>query len=168
MARATVHLLPRDRLDPTLPTGLILGGMGGPDGADSVEPFLRNLFRDPAILPLPAPLACLVGRVIVRGNVRTHDNVVRRELTFSPGERFDTSKIKESVSNLDNSGLFYNPEALYTGVKPVRIRPLDTDDPGVSDIVVDVEEGMTGSVSLGGGFSSGSGAFASTPPRIQK
>ncbi len=66
MARATVHLFPRDRLDPTLPTGLILGGMGGPDGADSVEPFLRNLFRDPAILPLPAPLACLVGRVIVR------------------------------------------------------------------------------------------------------
>ena len=40
-------------LDPARKTGLILCGMGGPDGPDAVEPFLRNLFRDPAILPVP-------------------------------------------------------------------------------------------------------------------
>ncbi len=62
--------LPRDRLDPREPTGLILCGMGGPDGPDSVGPFLRNLFNDPAVLPLPAPLARLVGGLIARRRTR--------------------------------------------------------------------------------------------------
>jgi ferrochelatase len=57
---------PRDRLDPARPTGLILCGMGGPDGPDAVEPFLRNLFRDPAIFPLPRLVAPLVGALIAR------------------------------------------------------------------------------------------------------
>ncbi len=54
------------QLDPGLPTGLLLSGMGGPDGPDAVGPFLRNLFADPAILPLPAPLARLLGAFIAR------------------------------------------------------------------------------------------------------
>jgi len=57
---------PADRLDPKLRTGLILGGMGGPDGPDDVVPFLKNLFADPAVLPLPAWLGRLVGGAIVR------------------------------------------------------------------------------------------------------
>ena len=40
--------------------------MGGPDGPEAVEPFLRNLFADPAVLPLPPWLARLVGKIIVR------------------------------------------------------------------------------------------------------
>ena len=63
-------MLPRDRLDPREPTGLILCGMGGPDGPESVGPFLRNLFNDPAVLPLPAPLARLVGGLIARRRTR--------------------------------------------------------------------------------------------------
>ena len=62
----TVHDFPRDRLDPAATTGLILCGMGGPDGPESVGPFLHNLFRDPAVLPLPAPLARVVGSAIAR------------------------------------------------------------------------------------------------------
>jgi ferrochelatase len=56
----------RDVLDPTRTTGLILCGMGGPDGPTAVEPFLRNLFRDPAIFPVPRLLAPLVGAMIAR------------------------------------------------------------------------------------------------------
>ncbi len=59
----------QDRLDPALPTGLILGGMGGPDGPEAVEPFLRNMFADPAIMPLPPWLGRLAGRLIVRRRV---------------------------------------------------------------------------------------------------
>jgi ferrochelatase len=62
--------LPCDRLDPHEPAGLILCGMGGPDGPESVGPFLRNLFNDPAVLPLPAPLARLVGGLIARRRTR--------------------------------------------------------------------------------------------------
>jgi ferrochelatase len=32
---------------------VVLFNLGGPDGADAVEPFLRNLFSDPAILRVP-------------------------------------------------------------------------------------------------------------------
>jgi len=56
----------QDRLDPALPTGLILCGMGGPDGPDDVQPFLRNLFADPRILPIPRLLAPLAAWLIAR------------------------------------------------------------------------------------------------------
>ncbi|MDP6530077.1 MAG: ferrochelatase [Gemmatimonadota bacterium] len=55
----------RRGLDPEKTTGLILAGMGGPDGPDSVKPFLTNLFRDPAVLPMPAPIARAVGAWLV-------------------------------------------------------------------------------------------------------
>lgn len=46
--------------------GIVLFNLGGPDGLDAVEPFLRNLFSDPAIISLPAivrkPLARFVAR----------------------------------------------------------------------------------------------------------
>ena len=58
--------LSRSPLDPSVRTGLVFAGLGGPDGTASVEPFLRNLFRDPAVLPIPAPLNRLVGAMIVR------------------------------------------------------------------------------------------------------
>ena len=37
-------------------TAVLLLNMGGPDSLDAVQPFLRNLFSDPAIIGLPAPL----------------------------------------------------------------------------------------------------------------
>ena len=40
--------------------------LGGPDSLDSVEPFLRNLFRDPAIIRAPAPLRRLLARAIAK------------------------------------------------------------------------------------------------------
>jgi ferrochelatase len=45
---------------------IVLFNLGGPDSLDAVQPFLRNLFGDPAILRLPAlirrPLASFLAR----------------------------------------------------------------------------------------------------------
>ena len=45
---------------------IVLFNLGGPDGPDAVEPFLRNLFSDPAIITLPwfarLPLARFIAR----------------------------------------------------------------------------------------------------------
>lgn len=45
---------------------IVLFNLGGPDGPEAVEPFLKNLFRDPAIISLPwfarLPLARLIAR----------------------------------------------------------------------------------------------------------
>ncbi len=43
-----------DRTDNKL--AIILFNLGGPDGPDAVQPFLRNLFRDPAIIGAPGPI----------------------------------------------------------------------------------------------------------------
>ena len=45
---------------------VILFNLGGPDQLDSVEPFLFNLFNDPAIISIPSifryPLAKLISK----------------------------------------------------------------------------------------------------------
>ncbi|HEY2753623.1 ferrochelatase, partial [Phenylobacterium sp.] len=44
---------------------VVLFNLGGPDSLKAVKPFLFNLFRDPAIITLPAvaryPLAALIA-----------------------------------------------------------------------------------------------------------
>jgi ferrochelatase len=43
---------------------VILFNLGGPDQASAIKPFLYNLFRDPAIIPLPGGLRHLVAWLI--------------------------------------------------------------------------------------------------------
>ncbi len=45
---------------------VVLFNLGGPDSPQAVEPFLRNLFGDPAILSLPAFLRLPLASVIAR------------------------------------------------------------------------------------------------------
>ena len=45
---------------------VILFNLGGPDTADAVQPFLFNLFNDPAIIDLPGPLRWAVAKAISR------------------------------------------------------------------------------------------------------
>jgi len=45
---------------------VVLFNLGGPDSLDAVRPFLFNLFNDPAIINLPAPLRRLVATLISR------------------------------------------------------------------------------------------------------
>ncbi len=46
--------------------GIVLFNLGGPDGPEAVEPFLRNLFSDPAIISLPGILRIPLARFIAR------------------------------------------------------------------------------------------------------
>src|SRR6185437_16677219 len=43
---------------------IVLMNLGGPDSAAAVEPFLFNLFSDPAIIALPQPLRWLIAKLI--------------------------------------------------------------------------------------------------------
>jgi ferrochelatase len=45
---------------------VVLFNLGGPDGPEAVEPFLRNLFSDPAIIALPSILRLPLARLIAR------------------------------------------------------------------------------------------------------
>ena len=87
-----------------------------------------------------------VEKINIRGNVKTKDKVIRRELAISPGEVFDMVRVKISQQRLE--GLQYFDK--------VDLRPEPTDPPiaGRKNLIVNVEEQNTGNFTLGAGFSS--------------
>jgi len=50
----------------SLKIGVVLFNLGGPDQISAVEPFLINLFNDPAIVRLPQPFRYLIAKLIAR------------------------------------------------------------------------------------------------------
>jgi outer membrane protein insertion porin family len=86
-----------------------------------------------------------IEKIEIRGNTKTKDKVIRRELAVAPGEVFDMVRVKRSRSRLEQMGYF---EKVDTDVEPTAIAPER------KNLVIGVEEGNTGSVEMGAGFSS--------------
>ncbi|HUB67530.1 MAG TPA: outer membrane protein assembly factor BamA, partial [Candidatus Methylacidiphilales bacterium] len=85
-----------------------------------------------------------VEQIIIQGNNRTKDKVIRRELAVHPGELYDSVRADQSKKRLENLGYF----------EKVDISPEDTTVPNRKNMVVTVEEKRTGSITFGAGFSS--------------
>ena len=43
---------------------VVLFNLGGPDGPDAVQPFLKNLFSDKAIIRAPGPIRWMLANLI--------------------------------------------------------------------------------------------------------
>ncbi|MCX5696017.1 MAG: outer membrane protein assembly factor BamA [Candidatus Omnitrophica bacterium] len=84
-----------------------------------------------------------VDKIKIRGNIKTKDLVIRRELRIHPGDRFDGEKLRRSKERLQNLGFF----------EDVSYDTEDTQVPEQKDLVVDVKESKTGAFSFGGGYS---------------
>ena len=65
-------------------TAIILMNLGGPDSLDAVEPFLFNLFKDPAIIRLPAPLRLPLAWLVARRRTGTAREIYARLGGASP------------------------------------------------------------------------------------
>ncbi len=52
-------------------TAVVLFNLGGPDRPEAVEPFLFNLFNDPAIIALPNPFRWLLAKTISKRRAPT-------------------------------------------------------------------------------------------------
>jgi len=85
-----------------------------------------------------------VQRIDIRGNLRTKDVVIRRELRVYPGQPFNGKQIRRSIERLYNLGYF----------EEVNVDTEPTSQPNHEDLIVEVKEAKTGSFSFGGGFSS--------------
>ena len=85
-----------------------------------------------------------VEEVLIEGNSKTRDAVIRREIRVAPGERFDGEKLRRSKERLYNLGYF----------EEVTLDTAPGTDPGHRNLVVTVKEAKTGEFSFGGGFSS--------------
>lgn len=84
-----------------------------------------------------------VEKIEIKGNDKTKDKVIRRELSITPGEVFDMTAVKLSKKRLEGLDYF---EKVDTQVEP-------TDVPNRKNLVVGVEEKSTGNITFGAGFS---------------
>lgn len=90
-----------------------------------------------------------------RGNDVTRDKVLRREFyDVAPGGLLKWGAIRDGARRLGFLN-FFEPGSVAP--RP----PLDTEDPARKDVVIDVVEGKTGNVSVGGGITSDDAVFAS-------
>lgn len=92
-----------------------------------------------------------IGDISITGLMRTDPKVVRRELSFEPGDWYDPERIAVARTQLTKLGIFRSvqitPEDRNAAVE--RIAELD--------LVVDVREAQPGNVSFGPGWSLGRG-----------
>ena len=84
-----------------------------------------------------------IENIEVKGNTKTKDKVILREIPLEPGDVFSKSKFVEGIQNLYNLQYF-------SSVSP-ETPPGSAD--GLMDLVVNVEEGKTADISFGLSFS---------------
>ncbi len=84
-----------------------------------------------------------VDRINIRGNTKTRDKVIRREMRISEGDLYNESAVKFSQRRLYGLGFF----------EEVKINQ-DIKGEDRMDLNVEIKEGRTGSFSAGVGFSS--------------
>jgi outer membrane protein insertion porin family len=90
----------------------------------------------------------LVGKVAVRGNQITKDNVILRQTRgMDPGRRFDRTGLERTEQRLKESALFSDAKISILGEKQDDTR----------DVLIEVKETNTGSISFGAGISSDAG-----------
>ncbi len=90
-----------------------------------------------------------IRRVDIRGNTKTRDNVIRRELKPADGSLFSGSGLRRSSQRLTKLDYFETAD----------IQTVPTGDPNTVDLVVKVKEKSTGSLSAGTGYSSTDSVF---------
>ena len=66
---------------------VVLFNLGGPDSLAAVQPFLRNLFADPAIIAVPQPLRWCLARWIAARRAKTARDIYRKIGGGSPLRR---------------------------------------------------------------------------------
>lgn len=110
---------------------------------DPVETSIDNDSIDLELRIFEGPQAT-IDRVVIKGNDRTHEHVIRRELFTRPGEKFSRSDIIRSQRQIVNLG-YFNPESLdiNTPVNPDR---------GTVDIEYTVEEKPSDQLELSAGY----------------
>lgn len=91
-----------------------------------------------------------VERIDIVGNTRTQDRVIRREFRLVEGDAFNTAKLNRSRQRIRDLGYF----------KKVEVRRVEGSAPDKAVLQAEVEEQSTGSLNIGGGFSSSQGLIS--------
>jgi outer membrane protein insertion porin family len=88
-----------------------------------------------------------IENIIVKGNKKTLDKVIRRELIIHEGELFNSELVQRSRERVHNLQFF----------KEVNVDARPGSSEGKMNLVIDVDEQPTGTISLGGGYGTNTG-----------
>ncbi len=91
-----------------------------------------------------------IRNVVVAGNNRSLDRIVRRELFLAPGDLYSLTNLKDSRNAIGRTGYFES-----NTIEEKRI-----DDESM-DLIVQTKEAPTGNIQLGGGYGSFGGILMS-------
>ena len=91
----------------------------------------------------------IAGLVRIQGNYLTKDSVVRRRVRIQPGRPLDGHEIEVAKRRLEGSGLFTSAT--------ITPQTADPKTPDVRDVLVEVKEKNTGSISFGVGAGTDTG-----------
>ena len=83
-----------------------------------------------------------INRIIIEGNVRTRDRVIRRQLKIVEGEKYSSTKIEQSKASLEKTNYFEEVSIIE--------EPVGEDQ---MDLHLKVKEKSTGTFTVGAGFS---------------
>ncbi len=111
--------------------------------ADPAEISIENDSIDLEIRLFEGPQAT-IDKVTIKGNDRTHEHVIRRELRTKPGDKFSRSDIIRSQREITNLG-YFNPEKLGINT-PTNLQR------GTVDIEYTVEEKPSDQLELSAGW----------------
>jgi outer membrane protein insertion porin family len=92
-----------------------------------------------------------INKINIHGNVKTRENVIRREFKVSEGDLYNQAQIERSEQRLRNLDYF----------ETLQIRPKPTEYPDRRDIDVEVADKSTSSIGLQLGYDTMSGLFTS-------
>lgn len=92
------------------------------------------------------------GEIIVLGNSKTHDKVIRRELKIKEGELYSGTKLRESRENVERLGYFAPGEVIFNTVSPKN-------KSDILNVEITIKERSTGTITLGAGYGSANGFF---------
>ena len=93
------------------------------------------------------------GEVVIQGNTLTKHNVIRRQVELRPDRPLDSVAAERSERRVRNTRLFGQTQS---GVK-LTLQDPDPVEPLYRDVLIEVEEGNTGSIDIGGAVSSDAG-----------
>lgn len=96
-----------------------------------------------------------IKRIVIKGNTKTNDNVIRREIRTKPGDLFNRNDIIRTQRELAQLG-FFNEQGF-------QINPIPNPADGTVDIEYTVEEKSSDQIELSGGYG---GAGPSSAGRI--
>jgi outer membrane protein insertion porin family len=101
---------------------------------DSIDIEIRIIERSQAVY----------DKIIIKGNTKTSDHVVLRELRTRPGQKFSRSDIQRSIRELSQLG-YFDPQAM-------NVNPIPNPAAGTVDIEYTVAEKANDQIELSGGW----------------